>query len=639
MIILLLGAGLRIAYLSDHRVSPEFEFPPLDGAFHDYWATSLTTGDWAPPSGYPDPEIATTPFFRPPGYSYFLSLIYRFSGPSILAATVVQLVLGLVSAWLAFLLGRYLFGGAAGLILAALMSGYWAFIYFEGELLAPALLVPLFLTLILVLRTWTDRMTWPRVIAAGVLFGAIALTRPNVLLCLPVVLLWSWWIARRRGSTLKGLAMAAGFALVAVLTIAPVTLRNYRVAEDFVLVSSNGGINLYIGNNPKSDGMWPAVPVLDALIHKTGWTCFDQPLIVQGVERLTGRTMKHSEVSSFFADLATDFAVEHPGQWAALTLRKALLFWGPAEISNNKVIHYEKASSPVLHFGLTFPMVLSLGVLGLVTLFLDRRSGRLWQQTTADEAGKRTEVLVLIAGLCLVYFLSYLPFFAAGRFRVPLLPFVLLFASYGLLRFGQSIRDRAAPRVLLSVVVLLTAYALAAAQAVPYEPELSQWHHGRATAYKLRATASTDREEQRELLMQAVEEYQQAVAADDARYWNHNDFAVLLSGLGRKEEAIEHYRQTIRLKPDFAQAHFNLGTLLLGQGRFQEATLPLREAVRWNPDYLKAHANLATAYLRLGREGEAMVALGEVLRLDPGDLNSRRVLGVLEARQGRRAIP
>ena len=37
------------------------------------------------------------------------------------------------------------------------------------------------------------------------------------------------------------------------LTIAPVTLRNYRVGDDVVLISHNAGINFYIGNNPDYD--------------------------------------------------------------------------------------------------------------------------------------------------------------------------------------------------------------------------------------------------------------------------------------------------------------------------------------------------------------------------------------------------
>ena len=35
-----------------------------------------------------------------------------------------------------------------------------------------------------------------------------------------------------------------------LVAIAPVTLRNYALGSDVVLISSNAGINFYLGNNP-----------------------------------------------------------------------------------------------------------------------------------------------------------------------------------------------------------------------------------------------------------------------------------------------------------------------------------------------------------------------------------------------------
>ena len=47
-----------------------------------------------------------------------------------------------------------------------------------------------------------------------------------------------------------------------VLVIAPVTLRNYIVGHDVVLMTSNGGLNLYIGNNENADGVYNPVTEL-----------------------------------------------------------------------------------------------------------------------------------------------------------------------------------------------------------------------------------------------------------------------------------------------------------------------------------------------------------------------------------------
>ena len=42
-------------------------------------------------------------------------------------------------------------------------------------------------------------------------------------------------------------------ALPLCLIIFPVTLRNYLIGDDWVLISANGGVNFYIGNNAHYD--------------------------------------------------------------------------------------------------------------------------------------------------------------------------------------------------------------------------------------------------------------------------------------------------------------------------------------------------------------------------------------------------
>ena len=42
--------------------------------------------------------------------------------------------------------------------------------------------------------------------------------------------------------------------LSAAAVISPWTLRNYRVHGEWILISSNGGINFWIGNNEQATG-------------------------------------------------------------------------------------------------------------------------------------------------------------------------------------------------------------------------------------------------------------------------------------------------------------------------------------------------------------------------------------------------
>ena len=171
--ILLLGFALRAMYLVDLSHTPDFFFPKVDAEFHDYWARGAVSGDWRTRPAHEDPRIYETPYLRPPGYPLFLALVYWATGSSYVAARMVQMLLGLVNVVLAFGLARALFGRAAGLVSALLLATYWAFIYFEGELLAPVLLVLLLLAILHLAHLWAVRAGWVFALAAGIAIGIV----------------------------------------------------------------------------------------------------------------------------------------------------------------------------------------------------------------------------------------------------------------------------------------------------------------------------------------------------------------------------------------------------------------------------------------------------------------------------------
>ncbi len=192
------------------------------------------------------------------------------------------------------------------------------------------------------------------------------MARPNVLLFAPVVLIWIVVIGhRRRGRILSGAVFTAG-CLIAVL---PVTIRNYVVGDDLVLISSQGGVNLYIGNNPRADGFNVVLPGT-----RPHWrdTYLDQKAIA---ERAEGRALKPSEVSSYYVKQTWKFVGDSPGTALGLMLSKLKLFWNGYEFANNKDIYdYTGRYTPVVRcLPLGFGAVGPLGLLGVV-LYWPRRA-------------------------------------------------------------------------------------------------------------------------------------------------------------------------------------------------------------------------------------------------------------------------
>lgn len=533
--ILLVGLALRVSYLHELRQSPGFDTPTLDPGFNNYWARAMATGDWTPPAPDPDPLIRVTPYLRPPGYAYFLASAYRAFGLSYLAPRLVQLILGLENCLLAFALARRWFGSGAGLITAALMATYWILVYFEGQFQEPTLLIFVLLAFVYVLSMWTQRRALRYALAAGLLLGLAGTVRPNPLLFLPVGVAWACWIAHRRGERWPVFAKAAaGLVAGGVIAVAPITIRNYRVAGDFVLISANGGLNLYIGNNEFADGQ--------QLGHlpDTGWPamCFTYPQVVREVQREQGRAMRYSEVSAYFVEKALRFIREHPAAFATLTLKRAALFWGPQEIPLNEEMDCERAFSRTLRdIPGNFPALLALCLLGAACLVRDLRSeGR--KAVGADEVVRRKEVAVLLGAFVMTFFLSYVFFFNAASYRTPILPFLMIFGAYGLWRVGQLVWNREIRRAASWAAAGLFLFLLVRMPIVSCPtPGPVAWHCRRGSEYARKGQ-----------LDRAIEEGRAALKADPQSPRPHELMAMWLTKQGLLSEASQHEQMAAELR-------------------------------------------------------------------------------------------
>mgnify|MGYP001767898870 FL=1 len=121
-LILVVAVLLRVWYLAEVVKAPDFAELRQDLSVQDYHARAILSGDWTLPEGRSDPKIATTPYYRPPAYTYLLAVIYLFTGGNYLAPRIFNVILGLVSIVLMYRMARLLFGTAAGVITAALMA-------------------------------------------------------------------------------------------------------------------------------------------------------------------------------------------------------------------------------------------------------------------------------------------------------------------------------------------------------------------------------------------------------------------------------------------------------------------------------------------------------------------------------------
>jgi len=621
--VFLAAFALRVLYLGEIVHQPEFDLPAVDAGYHDYWAWGLASGEWAPPPYREDPQIQSTPYFRPPLCPYFLALIYSIFGHNYVAVRVVQMLLGSLSCVLAYVLAARLFDRGTAIVSGGFMAGYWVFIYFDSELREVVLLVFLLEALVLGLLSLRVRPGPLRALGCGVLLGLAALAKPNALLLIPVVILWLLLVNRPGACWRRGARVGTGLVVGTILTIAPAFLRNSLVAKDGVFISANGGINLYAGNNPVASGydvrLPPPLPEF-----ASSW---EYPQVVRHVQRIEGRPMKGSEVSGWFARQALEHVRSDPGGTAALVLRKAILFWGGVEIVSERDLNAARGESALLRLlpG-DFSTLLACAVVGFV-FTLGRpgeRRPNLAEPRAAAVASPHRADLALIVLLVGTYFVSFLPFFVTARYRAAIIPFMVVFAAYGLVRIAVGFLEG---RVVTGVVALVAIVALYLGNSVDY---YNVSDDGFKAAYD-RAVALGKKGRPED----AITHYREALRIRPYAPKAHNNLGLLLAERGEAGEAIEHYAQALLVQPEYAEAHNNLGAEFLKQGDLDGAVVHCGEAVRLRPEFVLARKNLALALALQGRNDEAIDQYREALRVQPRDAGARYNLGILLSRQGR----
>jgi len=565
----LLALAVRVFYLSESASSPLFDVPVVDALTYVEDARYLKDVSWL---GRP------APFWQPPLYPYLLALIFTVGGEDLYPPRLVQALLGACTCVLVYLIGLRLFprGVAIGAGLAAALYG--PLIYFDGELLPTTLAIFLYLLLLGFLVAAPLSRRWPWMVA-GLLLGFSALAVANILLFLPALIGWQWWVGNsdRRWTAQQSALLLLGCSL----TIAPVTLRNYRVGDDVVLISHNAGINFYIGNNPDYDRTVFIRPGKD-------WAhLVEMPEREAGIDR-------PSRKSRFFFGRSWDYISADPLGYLSLLARKLYLFWRGDEVLRNLDPYFARNDSALLSAllwkrGLAFPfgLVAPLALVGLAVF---------WRTRKGCSPRGRLFLLFVLASMA-----SVVLFFVTSRYRLPVTPLLLLFAACALRALLVSQHRR---KIILALPPLLL-LSNAGTGAMDMEGDELQ-HYWLGYAY-----------EQKGMPSNAVREYN---AARERR----PDFQDVLLNLAalygeqrQPDKAATLYRQFLELYPHEAPVRYLLGNACLLARRYPEAIAAFEEIAIRRPGWAAIHGRLGYAYLMANQPGRAAEAYRRTLELKP----------------------
>ncbi|MFH2056318.1 MAG: tetratricopeptide repeat protein [bacterium] len=585
LLILLLGLFLaaflvRFIYLNQLTSMPSFDSPVMDEGYHLKTAEQINSAD-----GLPD-----DPYFRAPLYLYFLAKILLIAGGSLYWVRMVQILIGSLLPILVFFLGRRLFDPKIALISAAIAVIYPTFLYFDNSLLITSLMVILTTLLCLQLYRTEQKPTNLNFILSGLLLGLAALARPNVLLFGPALLIWLWLVVKSRIGLRQSLLKYALLAGATILVILPVTVRNYAVSGDFVLIAWQGGFNFYLGNNKDASGWSAGVSGIDRSWERS----FQEPIAI--AEKARGHALKRSEVSDYWYEKTFDDIGSDPGHFLALLGKKLRLLVNGEEIPNNQNIYMVREFVPIVKY-LMFkdPLFMPYGLLLPLALAGIALTARQWRKYL---------LLYLLLGS---YSLSLILFFVCARYRQPLIPILILFAVAAVSQLAGIFRKGKLFQGLLVI-------ALVGLLMVDTNSSLLGGRDDYAEAtdhYSLGVHLL-----QKQDLQGAEREFLQAldIFPDYARAYV--DLGWIYRRTKSPEEALNYYNLALRADPSIWEAYLNIAEILNKMGRSEEALKVLEKARDTAPNNEFVRLELAQALYALGQQDRAEMEITEAMRIN-----------------------
>ena len=387
LLVLVLAIALRVAWGTLIPV-----VPVSDGDAYDILARMLAEHGvygWAPdrPSAY-----------WPVGTSAIYAALYFFFGHNYTAIVVLNVALSTGIVGLTIWLGRILFNDTIGVIAGGLMA-IWPTQIAYVTILSSELPFTSFFLLGFVAWFGSRMAPWfVRAAVSGLAFGGAIYVRPAAMF-LPFVV---WLSAIPNWRKLRDrLPMLLITIIVIGATIAPWPIRNTKLFGHFVLLSTNGGISLWVGNNPSATGYYMN-PYKD---------------MPASTERLG-----EYERDKVFTQAALRYIVENPASFVARSLKKAVLMY----VGETSAIHWnveglkqrfgESVLFPLKLLTQGFWMVmLLLSVAGLILLL--KQHGPVLTLTNP-------------AVLTLLYFTTFYAIFLAGdRYHFPSHAIIALLAA------------------------------------------------------------------------------------------------------------------------------------------------------------------------------------------------------------------
>ncbi len=571
IVVILVALIVKGVYYAQFLASPLFEYNIGDQIYYHEWAERIAGGDW----------LGKDVFEQGPLYAYGLGIMYS-QGLNTAWILAIQMSMGIATSVLVYFCGCRLFNRHTGFVAALLAAVYGPFAYYECMVMKSFLSPLLTMVSLYAALRFSDhgRLRW--LMLSGAAIGVACLNRESHILLL-VPLAFSLW---EYGKS-KDLNVAAQFRQAAILVasvllmVIPVTIRNFHVASEFVVVTAGGGEVMYIAHGPEANGYWRPPPFGRPTVGLEHQDFRDE------AERRTGKKLTHGQSSRYWMNQALYHVASDPLRSAQLTIKKTVILLNDNERPDSAAYPLVKEFVPVLYWLPSLGWIVGLGIIGIPFRQLKKH--------------------LLPLGFVIAFILSILLTYNFGRFRIGMMPVWMLFTANGLVwLLGTSWREQL--RLKVGAIILALAVSFSAFLSPPPPP------------YPADSAAETqrwrDRLKERQTFQSQVVELRRIIAADAINPKAHASLGHTLFELGKDKEAFQSYEEAIRIDDQNIEWRIRYATDLKDLGYEQRAIDQLRQILKIDPEIREIDVALGKLLRRQGKPDEADAHFRRAAELD-----------------------
>ncbi len=583
----LLTLCIRIWFIQSMQYHPLSTISPqiVDAWAYHRWALEIIQGNF----------LGSDVFFLIPLYPYLLALFYTLFGTNILPVQIFQALLATLSCVLLMKITYKLFNRTVALIAGGLFAFTGVLVFYSFTLLYVELTI--FLNLLTVYLLLFSTGQWWQYILAGISYGLLVICRPEMLILLPLLILWQ--LKLRRGNWLP----LSNFILTTALVIAVIPMRNYLVARDPVIFTAHAGINFYFGNNPSADGTWQPSKELDPGFG------FSHERLKRVAKFINGEELTWSQASFYWLKQGINFIFKHPFQYLKLLARKLLLFFANYEIPNNYYLEIILPFSLPLKIAfINFGISLALALIGIILS---------WQNRT-----RLFPLYIFIAG----YLSSSLLFYVLSRLRAPVLPFLLIFAGYSIEQLYRLFSQRRLKNLALLLTATLLIYL--AINLIPVN---------RRTYTAQAWTQLGNLYIENKKALPAITAFQTALQFDPHNYSARYSLIETYAGMRHTAEAEQEFKKFLATAPDLpsvrALTYLAAARIAIARRDFSFALNYYQLARQLDPTNPEIDYLIGLVYISLNDLATAEQYLNLALKLDPNHDGARTALTAIQRRR------